>query len=302
MKKIMFSACTLWCIATFAQEQEGNASATGNGNETTTESNWTRAGIVSLLFNQTAFNHDWTGGGTNNYGGNLNLSYDANYKKGLWAWDNKLLVDYGLTKVDGDAFSKKTSDRFAITSLLGAQIKEDSHWYYSFFVNFQTQLDKGYKYGTDSQGNQTRTETTRFMAPGYLSFGPGMLWKKNDNLKVNIAPATSRLIFTAKKFTETGAHFGVEQGKTSRYEFGAALNGYAKFDVFENITLENTLNLYSNYLDKPGNIDIDYTFNLMMKVNDYISTNLIFQTIYDDDAAKAFQVREAFGAGFTYKF
>ena len=140
------------------------------------------------------------------------------------------------------------------------------------------------------------------MAPGYFSFGPGMLWKKSDNLKVNIAPATSRLIFTAKKFTEDVAHFGVEKGKTFRYEFGAAVNAYAKFNLLENITLENTLNLYSNYLDKPSNVDIDYTFNLMMKVNDYISASLVFQAIYDDDAVKAFQIREAFGAGLTYKF
>ena len=87
-----------------------------------------------------------------------------------------------------------------------------------------------------------------------------------------------------------------------RYEFGAAVNAYAKFDLMENMTLENTLNLYSNYLDKPGNVDIDYTFNLMMKVNDYISASLVFQAIYDDDAVKAFQIREAFGAGLTYKF
>ena len=209
-------------------------------------------------------------------------------------------MDYGLTRVDGDDFSKKTNDRFVINSLLGRQLSET--WYFSFFANFQTQLDKGYTYGTDNQGRQTRTETTHFLAPGYFSFGPGMLWKKSDNLKVNIAPATSRLIFTDKKFTETAAHFGVEKGKTSRFEFGAAVNGYAKFDVLPNITVENTLNLYSNYLDKPANVDIDYTLNLLMKVNNYISANFIFQAIYDDDAAKAFQIREAFGAGLTYKF
>ena len=232
---------------------------------------------------------------------NLNLSYDANYKKGAWTWDNKLLVDYGLTKVDGDAFSKKSNDRFALTSLVGRQVSDT--WFVSFFANFQTQLAKGYKYDTDNAGKQIRTETTNFLAPAYLSFGPGMLWKKNDNLKVNISPATSRLIFTDKKFTEAGSHFGVEQGKTSRFEFGAAVNGYAKFDnLVKNVTFENTLSLYSNYLDKPQNVDIDYTLNVLMKVNDFLSANFTFQAIYDDDAVKAFQIREVFGAGFTYKF
>ncbi|WP_297978151.1 DUF3078 domain-containing protein [uncultured Capnocytophaga sp.] len=299
MKKIMLSVCALGWLTAFAQEQTSNEAPVVE-QAPQVESPWKRSGTISLLFNQAAFNHDWTGGGTNNYGGNLNLSYDANYKKDVWAWDNKLVVDYGLTRVDGDDFSKKTNDRFVINSLLGRQLSET--WYFSFFANFQTQLDKGYTYGTDNQGRQTRTETTHFLAPGYFSFGPGMLWKKSDNLKVNIAPATSRLIFTDKKFTETAAHFGIEKGKTSRFEFGAAVNGYAKFDVLPNITVENTLNLYSNYLDKPANVDIDYTLNLLMKVNNYISANFIFQAIYDDDAAKAFQIREAFGAGLTYKF
>ena len=281
MKKMLLSAFALWGFAAFAQQEVMSAPEPSAPSEKT----WTRAGLISLLFNQTAFNHDWTGGGTNNYGGNLNLSYDANYKKDAWTWDNKLLIDYGLTRVDGDAFSKKTNDRFAITSLVGRQLTDT--WFVSFFANFQTQLAKGYKYGTDNTGAQIRTETTNFLAPAYFSFGPGMLWKKNDNLKVNISPATARLIFTDKKFTE----------------FGAAVNGYAKFDdLIKNVTIENTLGLYSNYLDKPQNVDIDYTLNVLMKVNSFLSANFTLQAVYDDDAAKAFQIREAFGAGFTYKF
>ena len=309
MKKIMFSAIALLSFATYAQEETTSTeAAVSTSTDTPAKKTWTRAGIISLLFNQAAFNHDWTGGGTNNYGGNLNLSYDANYKKGLWTWDNKLLIDYGLTRVDGDAFSKKTNDRFAITSLLGAQTQEGSEWYYSFFANFQTQLDKGYKYGTDPLGNQTRTEYTRFMAPGYFSFGPGMLWKKSDNLKVNIAPATSKITTARKQFTSpTGSHYthnfyGVEDDKNIRYELGFYLNGYAKVDVWENVSIENILSLYSNYLDKPQNVDLDYTANVVMKVNKYLSANFTFQAIYDDDAARAFQIRELLGLGLSYKF
>ena len=139
MKKIMLSVCALGWLTAFAQEQTSNE-APAVEQAPQVESPWKRSGTISLLFNQAAFNHDWTGGGTNNYGGNLNLSYDANYKKDVWAWDNKLVVDYGLTRVDGDDFSKKTNDRFVINSLLGRQLSET--WYFSFFANFQTQLDK----------------------------------------------------------------------------------------------------------------------------------------------------------------
>ena len=62
-----------------------------------------------------------------------------------------------------------------------------------------------------------------------------------------------------------------------RTEFGASVGAYAKFAIMENITLENILNLYSNYLEDPQNVDIDYTLNLNLTVNKYITTNLPFK-------------------------
>ena len=148
----------------------------------------------------------------------------------------------------------------------------------------------------------TGTKISHFFSPAYLQAGPGMLWKKSDNLKINIAPATSRLIFVHDHFTQFGSAFGVEQGETTRYEFGAALNAYYKFSIMDNVTMENIANLYSNYLDNPGNVDIDYQMNLVMKINKYLSTNVSFQAIYDDNAIGAFQIREVFGLGVNVTF
>ena len=50
------------------------------------------------------------------------------------------------------------------------------------------------------------------MSPAYFSLGPGILWRKNENLRVNIAPATSRLIFVSKPFS---GMYGVPEGKRS---------------------------------------------------------------------------------------
>ena len=129
-----------------------------------------------------------------------------------------------------------------------------------------------------------------------------MLWKKSENLKINIAPATSKVILVHKHFTEFGPSFGVLQGDSSRYEFGAAVNGYYKFNIMENVTAENILNLYTNYLEDAQNIDLDYTLNIVMKVNKYLSTNFAFQTIYDDNAFSGFQTRQVIGVGVNYGF
>jgi hypothetical protein len=57
------------------------------------------------------------------------------------------------------------------------------------------------------------------------------------------------------------------------------------------------LSLYSDYLDRPRNIDLDCTFNIVMKVNKSVSTNLIFQFIYDDNEIQRIQIREVLGVG-----
>jgi Protein of unknown function (DUF3078) len=273
---------------------------------------WKRGGNIILLFNQSAFNNEWLAGGTSSMAGNLGINYDFNKNTKNSIWDNKIILAYGLTKLKGQDVSK-TDDRVEFTSLYGKKVGT-GNWYYSGFLNFKTQMDSGFlpvKY-TDDNGTpliltddvvRTRNvKTSHFFSPAYLQAGPGMLWKKSANLKVNIAPATSRLIFVHKEFTEFGSAFGVEKGKTTRFEFGAALNAYYKLNLMTNVSMENILNLYSNYLDNPQNVDVDYQMNLVMKVNKYMSANIALQTIYDDNAISKVQVRQVFGFGINYGF
>lgn len=259
------------------------------------------------MFNQSAFNKEWTGGGTSSIAGNLNLDYQFSYRHNVFTWDNKLLINYGLTKLKSDEFTRKTNDRFEFNSLVGKQL-ENSLWYYSFFTNFRTQLAKGYEFGKDpDSGESIRKEVTHIFSPAYLKFGPGMQWKKSEKFYFNIAPTTVRFIFVDKDFTSTpgyvdGDYFGVDEGKSYRFEWGASLSGYTKFGVFENVSMENSLSLYSNYLEDPQNIDINYLMNLEMSINKFLSANFIFQAIYDDNAVSAFQIREVFGLGINVGF
>lgn len=268
---------------------------------------WTSEGNVQLLFNQSAFNKEWVGGGTSSISGNLTLNYEENYRMDNFSWTNRILANYGLTKVKDDQFARKTSDRLELNSIAGLQI-ENSNWYYSFFGNFRSQFDKGYNFITNPETREvTRVETTKFFSPAYLQAGPGFMWKQNENFVINIAPATARFIFVDKRFTsgpnyQDGEYFGVDAGESSRFEFGASLSGYLQIEILENVTMENNLNLYSNYLENPGNIDIDYLLSLDMAINKYLSANVIFQAIYDDNAVAAFQIREVLGVGINYNF
>ncbi len=257
-----------------------------------TPSNWTKKGVFTFLANQSSFSN-WQAGGQNNFAGNVGVNYDFNYKNGDWNWDNKFIAAYGLTKIKG-APTQKTDDRVEFNSLLGK--KASGYWFYSAFFNFKTQMDTGLDPATQS------VKISHFFSPAFFQFGSGMLWKKSDNLKVNFAPATSKLILVHDHFTEFTTSFGVEKGATSRYELGAAVNGYYKFNLMENVSVENILNLYTNYLEDPQNVDMDYQLNVVMKINKVLSTNFAFQTIYDDNAFRGFQTKQIIGLGLNYGF
>lgn len=279
----------------FAQESEKETlkkTDAAAANATADKPNgWLKKGTFTLLANQATFNN-WLAGGQSNISGNVALNYDFNYKFNTWSWDNKLIAAYGLTKIKNQPL-QKTDDRFELNSLLGK--KAAGLWYYSAFLNFKTQFDSGF----DASGT---TKTTHFLSPAFVQVGPGMMWKKADNFKFNFAPATSKLIYVDKQFTQFAPSFGVKQGQTIRYEFGAAVSGYYKFNIMENVSFENILNLYTNYLDKPTNVDLDYQANIVMKVNKFLSANLAYQTIYDDNAFSGFQTRQVIGIGVNYNF
>ena len=263
---------------------------------------WKNSGNALFLVNQSSFSN-WTSGGQSSVSGTLKIDYTFNYSDNGWDWDTKVISNFGLNKISGSDFLKKTDDRIEINSVLGKKFNNDiiGRWSYSSFFNFQTQFAKGYRFGNDANGNPNRTEKSRFFSPATVQLGVGMYWKKSKDLWVNVAPMTGKLILVNRKFTENlnenQTYFGVKKGGNSRFELGASIRSYYKSEIFQNVTMENRLSLYSDYLDRPQNIDFDCTFNFIMKVNQYVSTNLIFQFVYDDNEIRRVQVREVLGVG-----
>ncbi len=281
MKRLMISVMMISFIGIFAQEKPVKE-----------EKNWKTSGAIGLTLAQASFSN-WIKGGENSVAANGLINYNMNYKKGKNVWDNKIIMAYGLSEISG--VTKKTDDRFEFNSVYGYEA--GNHWYYSAFANFKTQFTDGYDYSTNP-----KTITSRAFAPAYLNFGPGMMWKKSDNLYVNFAPATTKMTFVTDTALSNAGAYGVDPGETYRYEIGMAINGYYKLDVMENISMENILGLYSNYLDKPQNIDVSYQMNMVMKVNKYVSANLGLHFLYDDNALKDLQFKEVFGLGFNAIF
>lgn len=250
----------------------------------------------ALLINQTAFNNDWQGGGVSNLATGANLVYKLNYKKGTWAVDNTVRLAYGLTKIDDEDQLRKTDDNVELNTTLFKNIP-NSLWSYSTFFNFKSQFSEGFNFNKDG----TRTLISDVLSPAFFQFGLGFLYKKSEDFKINIAPSTLRLIVVDPFFTAQEDAFGVDQGESQNIEFGASLVANYKFTLAKNVTVENLINLYSNYVENASNVDLNYTINMNSKINKHMSADFTFQAIYDDDTVQAFQIRELISLGLNYE-
>ena len=269
---------------------------------------WRRGGIVSLNFSQVSLTN-WASGGQNSIASNGLFNFFANYKSGKNAWDNYIDLGYGLVMQGKKGSLLKSDDRIDLTSKYGREASE--HWYYTGLTNLRTQFAPGYNYPNDS------VVISRFFAPAFLTLAPGMDFKPNNNFSLFLSPATTRFIFVTDRELSNAGAFGVDSGKTLRTEAGAYLKAIYNKELSATTNLMTSLDLFSNYFDKPQNIDINWQLLLGLKVSRYISANLSLQLLYDDNTKLTFyeddgitvkrvgpgvQFREIFGIGLAYNF
>ena len=244
---------------------------------------------------------NWSAGGENALSGLFSVDYQYNYKKDKTKWDNRLILTFGTNKQGSNDF-EKTDDRIDITSIYGYEAYKN--WYYSFEVNFKSQFVEGYEEDADG----IRSVASKFMAPGYLTISPGMEYVPNENLKINLSPVSSRLTFVNDDILSAKGAFGVEPGENLRYEFGAYMNLNWKKAFNDHFGMEHLLRLYSNYLENPQNVDVDWTAKFYIKATKYISVDFVVQAIYDDDVkivtpegtGARLQLKSVLGVGVVY--
>lgn len=271
--------------------------------QTADSTSWKGVGTVSLNTAQTSLTN-WAAGGENSIAGAAALTYSLDYERKRSLWMNRLELGYGLNKTQSNGL-RKTTDKIYINSMYGYKIVE--HWYASFFVNFQTQFAKGYNYAVSSVN-----PISRFMAPGYLNLGPGVMWLPNSWFIAMLSPAAWRGTFVKDDVLSARGAYGVKPGKHLHSEFGADLKLIARFNAMENVSVYSRLEFYTDYMHKPQNVDVHWDTQVTMKINKWLSTTLNFGMAYDDDVKfrkkpgskpmPRVQIKEVFGLGFMATF
>jgi len=264
---------------------------------------WKVSGLVSVNISQISFSN-WIGGGKNSVSGVGLFDYNAIYQKEKIQWDNTFKTGYGLLK-EGEDQVVKTDDKLELNSKLGVQLKNE-HLLYSSYVNFLTQFANGYKYPNITDKIST------FFAPAYLTVATGLDYQPSENFSLFFTPLSGKFTFVTDDELSADGAFGVEPGKKARAEMGATVKSEFKTPVVKNVDLATTLTLFSNYFNNPQNIDVNWDISLNMKINDFLSANLLTNLIYDHDilipiddegnTGRRVQLKQLFGVGLSYKF
>ena len=249
---------------------------------------WLQKSKFSVDLSEVAF-VNWNAGGSNSVSALVGFYTEANYRDKYYFWNNNLTSRYGLNSQQGQQI-RKTDDLFELNSSLGYKPNIISNWFYSIKLNFRTQFANGYKYPN------TDTPISRFMAPGYMFFGGGMEYGKNiDALSFYFSPLTLKATFVLDQDLANAGAFGVEPaiyddlgqliraGEQFRREAGILITNSYQMQVVENIGLKHQVNLYTDYVNNFGNVDVDWRIDFDFKVNSFVRATLGSHIRYDDD-------------------
>jgi len=284
---------------------------------------WTKINKLGANFSEVAF-INWNAGGNNAISALGNARFERNYKFRYIQWDNYMDLRYGLNFQEGQKL-RKTDDAIRLSSTFGFQRDTISNWYYSAKANFNTQFSDGFKYPDRT------TPISRFMAPGYSFLGAGTSYiTKDQKLNIYISPITQKTTFVLDDDLANRGAFGVQrairdadgniiqEGEKIFLEFGFLITNQYEVEVWENMLLKHRLSLYTDYLRRFGNIDVDWELNIELRVNKYIMTTFGTHIIYDDDilfdeqknelgvvtnpGEPRIQFRQVLGVGVSYDF
>lgn len=260
---------------------------------------WTVTSLFGLNASQTSF-VNWAAGGRNNIAVLSFVDFSAVYqkKKIKWASDVKLALG-GMYYTDSTGKKQglqKTDDRIDISTSFGFEFKK--HWFLTAIGGFRTQFLDGFSFPNDS------VPISRFMAPGYANFSLGIEYAPVDYFNAYLSPIASKMTFVNDQRLANAGAFGVRAaeydlstgdllkgGARFRNEIGAYFRLKFQKELVKNIEMKTRLELFSNYVENPQNIDVNFENIFTFKIYKWFSASLQWNLIYDDDI----QIRDSKG-------
>ncbi|MES2628671.1 MAG: DUF3078 domain-containing protein [Bacteroidota bacterium] len=268
---------------------------------------WKLTGLSTFNFSQVSLNN-WNGGGQSAISGTSLVNAKLTYTGKKTLFENTLNAAFGLQRLQKQG-TVKTDDKLEFLTTYGREAF--GKWYYTVSGSFRSQFAPGYNYPNDS------TVISRFLAPGYVTFGLGLENKIRDCFTIFISPISAKYTIVQDDSLSAQGAFGVDPGKRLREEYGGSARIIFSCPLIENVNFATQMDLFSNYSKNPENVDVNWTTLISFKVNRFITTSISTSLVYDDDViikqdknddgildveGPRTQFKEVFNFGLQYKF
>jgi len=238
--------------------------------------NWKQGGMYNFNLAQSSLSN-WAAGGDNfNMAINSYFNYYAYFQKPRQSWDNNLDLNLGFVQ-STSLGGRKNDDRIDVLSKYGYRIDSTGMWFLSGLFNFRSQLFDGYSF-SGSKANFTSS----FLSPAYIILSAGLDFKPNNTFSVFFSPLTSRTTLLLNNKLSNLGSYGVPVGKKINRETGLFVTVNYNNTIAPNIIYRGRADFFSNYYEKPENINLYMTNMFTFKINKNFSATYSLDLMYDD--------------------
>lgn len=270
--------------ASINYEPQDNKNLVKIGKIITKSKYWNDRTETSFTLNQGMLTN-WVKGGESNISTTLDVTWYANYnnKPMLLSSNNFVRLKYGLIK-SGDEKIRKNVDLLETNSKINH--KAFGKFDFSGIMLFKTQLGKGYNY-TKYKLNGTERDTailvSKFINPAILTLGIGLDYKPNKVTSINFSPLSYKVTYVSDTAHIDQTKYGIAKDRRSKHEPGASFLISNEFKPLKTVSITNRLQLFTNYINNPLNIDVDWEMILQARLNWFTELRLNTHLIFDDD-------------------
>lgn len=238
---------------------------------------WRYTTEISSILNQ-AYLSNWVKGGESNVSTNVDITMNMNYLNTPrnFLWYNQARLKHGFI-ASKDNGIRRNMDLLEFNSKLNH--KAFGKFDFSSTAIYKTQLAKGYTYPKDKDP----VLVSRIMSPAILTLGVGLDYKPNKETSFNLSPLSYKWTYVADTVNIPTTRYSIPEGRKSRHEPGASIVINHKTKVFDKVSLNNRVQLFTNYIQKPQNVDIDWEMIATMSLNWFTDVRINTHIIYDDD-------------------
>lgn len=261
---------------------------------------WKRGGLVNINLSQGTLSN-WAAGGDNF---SLAIGSYVNYyvfnKGPKHSWDNSLDFNFGLLQTSSLG-TRKNDDRVEVISKYGFKVDTSGKLFASALYDFRSQLFDGLTYIGDSG-----YLSSSFMSPAYFLLSLGFDYKPSPNFSLFLSPATDRVTYIANNKLNRQGVYGVPAGNRIISQIGAFASVTYATQIIKNVNYRGRMDLFSDYTNHPGNLDMYFTNFFTFRINKFMSASYSLDMIYDDDVrlfgkyktSPGLQLKSLIGIGF----